>query len=156
MSDADLDDVDLQLLDVLERDSRSTLTEIADGLSISANTVSNRLRRLEDDGVLERYTIDIDVSSAGLSFHYLFHSTVSIVDREALAERAVAIPGVIEVYEMMTGERNLLIEGLGRSQDDITRIAHDLDELGIRVVDETAVRQNWHAPMTYAETVEED
>lgn len=152
MGEVELDSVDEALLQAVARDSRSTLTELADGLSVSANTAGNRLRRLEDAGVIQRYTVDIEPAAAGLPFHWMFHCTVSIADREELADRAASVPGVNEVFEMMTGERNLLIEVLGRHQADITRIAHTLDDLGIRVVDETSIRRNRHAPLTYVET----
>lgn len=145
----ELDPVDLQLLYLLERNSRSTLTEMADVLSISPNTVSNRLERLEEEGIINGYTVDIDYRKAGLSFFWMFHCTVSIASREELAEQAMSISGVTDAYEMMTGERNLLVKGVGRYQDDITRIARELNELGIRVVDGTSIRRNWHSTVAY-------
>lgn len=53
-----MDDLDRQLLNLLRRDARRPYTDIADELGVSEGTVRNRVDRLIDDGVIERFTID--------------------------------------------------------------------------------------------------
>lgn len=52
-----LTDKDKDLLNLLRRNARATVTEIADGLGLSRSTVQKRLERLEDQGVIGQYTI---------------------------------------------------------------------------------------------------
>ncbi|RDZ89520.1 AsnC family transcriptional regulator, partial [Haloferax sp. Atlit-6N] len=52
-----MDDLDRQLLDILRRDARTPYTEIAAQVGTSEGTVRNRVERLTEDGVIERFTI---------------------------------------------------------------------------------------------------
>ncbi len=52
-----MDDLDRRILAILRRDSRTPYTEIADRVSTSEGTVRNRVERLIEDGVIERFTV---------------------------------------------------------------------------------------------------
>jgi DNA-binding Lrp family transcriptional regulator len=52
-----MDDLDREILDFLRRDARTPYTEIADEIGVSEGTVRNRVDRLIDDGIIERFTV---------------------------------------------------------------------------------------------------
>ena len=52
-----MDDLDREILAILRRDSRTPYTEIADRVGTSEGTVRNRVERLIDGGVIERFTV---------------------------------------------------------------------------------------------------
>ncbi len=52
-----MDETDHQLLSLLRQDARLTVAALAIKLRVSRGTVSNRIRRLEDDGVIVGYTV---------------------------------------------------------------------------------------------------
>ena len=52
-----MDSTDLQLLALLRQDARATVALLANKLGVSRGTVSNRVKRLEDDGVITGYTV---------------------------------------------------------------------------------------------------
>jgi DNA-binding Lrp family transcriptional regulator len=52
-----MDSTDLQLLALLRQDARATVATLANKLGVSRGTVSNRVKRLEDDGVITGYTV---------------------------------------------------------------------------------------------------
>jgi Lrp/AsnC family leucine-responsive transcriptional regulator len=56
----DLDETDLDILRLLVEDARRPYSEIADRVNVSPPTVSDRVERLAELGVIERFTIDID------------------------------------------------------------------------------------------------
>ena len=51
-----MDSVDLQLIALLRQDARAPVAQLAKKLAVSRGTVANRIRRLEDEGVLVGYT----------------------------------------------------------------------------------------------------
>jgi DNA-binding Lrp family transcriptional regulator len=57
-----LDDTDLSILRVLQQNARATVREIAEEVHLSATPVHERIKRMERDGVIKRYTILIDPS----------------------------------------------------------------------------------------------
>lgn len=60
-----VDALDQHVLDVLLTDSRILLKQLAEQVGLSSPSVSKRLRRLEEHGVIWHYTIDIDPTSLG-------------------------------------------------------------------------------------------
>jgi DNA-binding Lrp family transcriptional regulator len=64
-SHAELDDVDLRILELLSEDARRTITDIAARVSLSAAPVKRRLERLERIGVIAGYTVVLDHGRIG-------------------------------------------------------------------------------------------
>lgn len=57
-----LDETDLQILRLLNEDARRSYSEIAERTDVSQPTVTNRVERLRDLGIIKRFTLDIDRS----------------------------------------------------------------------------------------------
>jgi len=62
---AKLDAIDLQLLDHLQDHGRASLHELARHVGLSAPAVSERLRKLEERGILRQYTAVLDPRALG-------------------------------------------------------------------------------------------
>jgi DNA-binding Lrp family transcriptional regulator len=60
-----LDSIDIQILRVLQEDSRTSYRKIADALGIAVGTVYNRVKRLEDEGIFKAYTVIVDPTKMG-------------------------------------------------------------------------------------------
>ncbi len=54
-----MDTTDLRLLALLRRNARTPVAALAQQLGVSRGTVSNRVRRLEDEGVITGYTVQL-------------------------------------------------------------------------------------------------
>ena len=52
-----MDDLDRRILSILRRDSRAPYTQIADRVDTSEGTVRNRVERLVEEGIIERFTV---------------------------------------------------------------------------------------------------
>jgi DNA-binding Lrp family transcriptional regulator len=52
-----MDDLDRRILHVLRRDARTPYTEIAERVGTSEGTVRNRVDRLTEEGIIERFTV---------------------------------------------------------------------------------------------------
>ena len=52
-----MDDLDQEILDILRRDARTPYTEIAEQVGTSEGTVRNRVERLTEEGIIERFTV---------------------------------------------------------------------------------------------------
>ncbi|MCP1136199.1 Lrp/AsnC family transcriptional regulator [Paenibacillus polysaccharolyticus] len=61
-----LDEIDLKILDLLKRNSRMLWKDIGQEIHMTGQSVGNRIRRLEDLGVIEQYTITTNKSKLGL------------------------------------------------------------------------------------------
>jgi DNA-binding Lrp family transcriptional regulator len=137
---ASLDAVDQQIRYLLQTDSRTPITAIADELNVSDNTVRNRVEKLEDNGVIEGYSIEIDYDNAEIPHHYLFICTARVSARDTLAKRAEDLSGVLEVMTVMTGQQNVYIKAAAVGKTAITKIAQELDEIGLIVEREYLIK----------------
>ena len=147
MKNGELDAVDKAILYYLQQDARRTSSnDIAEKLDLSPSTVRTRLNILEDEGIIRGYHIDIDYELAGYPLYTKIICTAPVPDREEIADRAREIHGVTAVREIMTGKRNVYVNAIGRTHDDLNRIAGDLDALGLDIVDEQLIRNEYVCP----------
>src|SRR5579883_642758 len=63
-----LDATDCQLLALLARDSRTSLKTLAAEVGMSAPSVAERVRRLEERGIIKAFTIEVDPAQLGYAF----------------------------------------------------------------------------------------
>jgi DNA-binding Lrp family transcriptional regulator len=60
-----LDRADLKLLELLRKDGRTTVQALSEAINLSARATLNRVRKLEDNGVIEGYRAMIDRAALG-------------------------------------------------------------------------------------------
>jgi len=103
-----LDDTDFKIINVLQEDSRLSFNKIASKLGISVGTVYNRIKNLEEKGVLKGYTVLIDPFKLGYTMTALIliqAEGAHIVDVEnEIAEN----DDVISVYDI-TGDFDIAV-----------------------------------------------
>ncbi|MFB6166372.1 MAG: Lrp/AsnC family transcriptional regulator [Haloarculaceae archaeon] len=123
-----MDDLDRQILSILRRDARIPYTEIADRVGTSEGTVRNRVERLVEDGVIERFTV---ATSTG-NVKAMIEISVDVnVDTAAVSDRIVEWAEVDSVWQV-SGEEDIVLvvdaADTERVNDLITR-ARELDEV---------------------------
>lgn len=92
-----LDDVDREILGLLVEDARRSYREIAERVDRSPPTVSDRIERLQDIGVIERFTLDVDRSMLAGGSTVLVELDTHYGSDEAIAERLADVPAVEHV-----------------------------------------------------------
>lgn len=68
MQQAALDDSDRRVLEQLRTNARASLKEIAQRTGLRPSTVFNRIRRMTDAGVIERFTVRVNPQAVGEDF----------------------------------------------------------------------------------------
>ncbi|HEY7975179.1 MAG TPA: winged helix-turn-helix transcriptional regulator, partial [Ktedonobacterales bacterium] len=61
-----LDDVNIRLLEELRRDPRATMAELGRRVGMSSPAVTERVRRMEENGIIGGYSITINPIALGL------------------------------------------------------------------------------------------
>ena len=123
-----MDELDKEILSILRRDARTPYTEIADQVGTSEGTVRNRVDRLVDDGVIERFT----VATRTGNIKAMIEVGVDVnVDTEAVTDRIAEWPAVDFVWQV-SGEQDIVVvvdaADTGAVNDLITR-ARELEEV---------------------------
>ncbi len=110
-----LDRLDAGLLEILARDARAGVREIAGELGVARNTVLSRLRRLEEAGVVTGYQPSLDLARAGVTAEAFIGLEVQQARLTAIVASLTHIPQVLEVHAT-TGRDDLLVRAAASSQ----------------------------------------
>lgn len=97
-----IDELDLRLLSILQRDSSMPLVKITGSLHVTEGTVRNRIARLRRTGVIKKFTVSVDSAATGqavVAFVLLNAAPGRLAD---VAKKLSALDSVSEVYETHT------------------------------------------------------
>jgi DNA-binding Lrp family transcriptional regulator len=113
-----LDQLDLALLAGLRKHPRAGALELSRVLGVARATVSARLRRLEESGVITGYGPEVDLAAAGYPVQAFVTLEIAQGALEQIAHDLEAIPGVVEAYAT-TGTGDVLCRIAAASHADL-------------------------------------
>ncbi len=94
-----IDDIDLALLDILQKNGRTRRSELADSVGLSIPSISERLRKLEDNGYITGYSAKVDHVKLGKDITAFIMVTVdSSKHYHAFVEHAHSIDEILECH----------------------------------------------------------
>jgi DNA-binding Lrp family transcriptional regulator len=92
-----VDETDRRILEVLGRDARASVREIAGQLHLSRANAYARVRRLQDSGVIRAFTTVVDPAALGLGLPAYVHVRIKQNTWKRFKERALALPEAAHV-----------------------------------------------------------
>jgi DNA-binding Lrp family transcriptional regulator len=104
----DIDAVDRRIVDVLRADARVSVSELATRAAVSRANAYQRLNRLTADGVIRRFTVDVDHRALGQSITALILADIDQHAWRAVEDEVVALPGV-EWVALTTGSFDVVM-----------------------------------------------
>ncbi len=124
-----MDTVDHRILDELQRDARLTYAELGRRVGLSPPAVSERLARLEADGVITGYHAAVDLAQLGRPVQAVLHLQV---DRARYGRAVEAIQSLDEVLvcHRTTGGSSLLMIVAVPSMEGLEALIDKLLPLG--------------------------
>src|SRR5438270_985214 len=108
-SSANLDDVDWRLVEALQEDGRMSFAELGRRVSLSPPAVAERVRRLEQAGVITGYRAEIDPRKLGYELTAIIRIRPAASQLQRIVELAIEIPQVGECHRI-TGEDCLYLK----------------------------------------------
>ena len=121
----DLDDINIELLDLLQTDGRMSYRELGERVGLSAPAVTERVRRLEEQGVIKGYRAVVDYERLG----FPLLCVIRLNARRGVDEVIAQMPEVIE-SNRVTGSESHVVRVRTRSTGHLEDLLHDLWEYG--------------------------
>jgi len=126
------ENLDARLINSLLGDGRASLRSLGEELDVSVTTVSNHLRDLEDEGVIEGYTPTVNYQELGYDVTAVIQLKVEGSALPEITDRLAGLRGMVSVYEV-TGDHDVVAVGKFRDTDDMNeRIKRILTDDDIR------------------------
>lgn len=94
-----LDKIDLNILDQLQRNARVSIKEISRKIHLSSNAVTGRIKRLEDDGYIQRYTTVLNNTMVDKSLECFTAINLTENNHQTAASFLTYLNSIPEVYE---------------------------------------------------------
>ncbi|MFQ5651786.1 MAG: Lrp/AsnC family transcriptional regulator [bacterium] len=105
-----LDDIDIKILSMLQEGGRTKRNEIAENVKLSIPSVSERLRKLEEFGIIRSYNAVIEPAKVGLQvMAFIFLTVESSKYYPGIIKNAQANDEILECHAI-TGEGSHLLK----------------------------------------------
>jgi Lrp/AsnC family leucine-responsive transcriptional regulator len=116
-----LDEIDQALIALLADNARLSTAELARSVGLSAPSVAERLRRLEEDGVVRAYTVELDPKALGYTLTAIVRVRPLPGQLHTVERLLVESPEVVEC-DKVTGEDCFVARYLLRSIEELDPI----------------------------------
>ena len=104
-----IDDIDLQILNILQQNARTSNAEIARQVEMAPSAVLERIRRLEARGVIQGYEVRIDPEALGQNLlAFVFIRSADFDSDLTMAKVLASIPEVLEAHHIAGDDCYLL------------------------------------------------
>lgn len=131
-----LDKIDLQLLRIIQNNSRLTTKELAAQVNLSTTPVFERMKRLEAEGYIKKYIAVLDAEKLNLGFVVFCSVKLRRLNRDIASEFSRIIQDIPEVTECynVSGEYDYLLKihspDMKYYQEFILNVLGTIDSLG--------------------------
>ncbi len=125
-----LDDTNQAILRVLRANARESVKGIAAQTGLARSTVRNRIERMENDGIIKGYRVDLkSVGQGAVEAFLLVH--LSATPAQQVIDVAASLPEVQRCYSL-SGEIDLIVEVQASNIEQLNKVRDVLS--GISVV----------------------
>jgi len=106
-----LDEIDTKIVRLLSVNSRMSYVDIAKEVGLSRVAVKTRIESMENQGIIQKYSIIIDPTKIGHSLAVFLDIKVKPDRLNETIDKLVSIPQIIKLYQM-TGNSQLHIHAM--------------------------------------------
>ena len=125
-----LDETDWLILLALQQDGRISFSELARQVGLTPPAVSERVRRLEADGIIHGFHADVDPARLGYGITAIIRIAVPTgAQCTTLLESLSDYPEVLEAYRV-TGTESAVVKAIVGSSDHLQNLIDRLSVLG--------------------------
>ncbi len=143
VSNGVIDAVNKRLLEELQREPRLTMSELGRRIGMSSPAVTERVRRLEEAGVIRGYRLDLNPAALGLPIAAYIRIRPNPGQLPKVAELAQQIPEIVECHRV-TGEDCFIVKAYLPAIDQLDRL---LDSFLLHGSTTTSIIQSSPVPL---------
>ena len=119
---------DFELIKLLMENSRTPYVKLGELLGVSETAIRKRIKRLEEEGVIRRYTIEVDPKKLGFKVNALIGLDTVPERLIAVIEELKAMEDVLSLYSA-SGDHMLLLECWFKDSEELARFVKRLESI---------------------------
>jgi len=128
-----LDDLDIKILDILQKGAQISNSEIAKRVNLSPPATHARIKRLENEGYINQHVAILNQEKLGFDLLSIIFISTNIHQSEklkCLEEALKSMPEVLECH-CLTGEYDYLLKVANKNRRELESFIRKLNKLGI-------------------------
>jgi Lrp/AsnC family transcriptional regulator, leucine-responsive regulatory protein len=121
-----LDDLDIKILNILQQKGRTKRNELAEVVGLSIPSISDRLHKLEERGIIEGYYTKLNKKAFGYDIMvYILVMMESSKHYKGLITRVEKIPSIVECHSVL-GEGSHLLKAIVKNSESLEKLLGDI------------------------------
>jgi Lrp/AsnC family leucine-responsive transcriptional regulator len=121
-----IDDIDLKILRIIQKDGRFKLNELAESVQLSIPSVSERLHKLESKGYIEGYYTKLNRKSFGNDILVFIHVIMdSSRHYKNLISKVEKIPEILECHAVL-GEGSHMLKAVVKNTEALEKLLSEI------------------------------
>jgi len=120
-----LDEIDKKIIKVLQDDARTSLRKISELVKVSLGTVSNRVKRMEANGVIKGYSVILDPDQIGWELNVVIGLRIQKGRLIEIQERIAKDSRVNGVYDV-TGDFDSMVIARAKNRKDLDDLSKNV------------------------------
>ncbi|MBU7031752.1 MAG: Lrp/AsnC family transcriptional regulator [Theionarchaea archaeon] len=119
-----MDELDRNLLLVLKDDGRASFRDLAQHFQVSSQTISDRVNKLIDRGIIRGFTVMVDESKVGYPINFVVELDVELSRMKIIQEELSAYPELYQV-QVVTGDHDIHVLGVAKDMSHLYEIIEE-------------------------------
>lgn len=121
-----MDNIDREIIECLRSNARTSYKELGERVFLSANAVSERVRRLEASGAIQGYDVRLDLRALGYPLVAIIEVKLSAGQTADAFEAGLRhVPGILEAT-LVTGAFDYMLRVACRDQEAVVQLTERL------------------------------
>lgn len=125
-----MDEIDYKILEILQKDGRMPMTKLAKQICLSTPATIERVRKLEDSGVITGYKAVVNPDKIGCNFNAFVLTTASLENRDLCTRFVEEDPRVLQAYRV-TGRFTGCMKVACKDEESFLDLLHNFYDFGI-------------------------
>ena len=105
-----IDSINWKILEILQENSRTSLKDIAKAVDLSSPTVAERIQKMEENDIIDRYGIRVNMHSLGYKLGVYISIKIRFGQVQRFEEFIQTVPEISECHKL-TGHDCMLMKG---------------------------------------------
>jgi len=124
-----MDQTDLKIIGILQHNGRIAMKDLGKEVSLSPPAVAERVRRLEETGVIERYKAVINSTKVGKPISVLINASIKPENQEGFLQFARGAEEIVECHHV-TGPHSMIMKAYLREMAHLEELVEKIQAYG--------------------------
>ncbi len=124
-----MDSINYKILEELQKNARISMKELGEIVGLTAPAVSERIKKMEKDGIIEGYSANINPTKLGKKIKALINVSMTVDNRAGFFKLIEESPDIIDCHHV-TGSYCMVIKAFFKEMRELETLIYKIQKYG--------------------------